>query len=70
MQLNHIFIFQIEKGKLWNDLDEQMENHGLDSPVYEYAKQKATDTVGELLETRTNIQGYAIAHLQLDKIHI
>ncbi|PSR91662.1 Pesticidal crystal protein like [Actinidia chinensis var. chinensis] len=47
----------IEKGKLWNDLDEQMENHGLDSPIYEYAKQKATDMVDELLETRTNIQG-------------
>ncbi|GFZ02030.1 hypothetical protein Acr_15g0006390 [Actinidia rufa] len=52
-------VCMIHEGKLWNDLDEfkQMENHGLGSPIYEFAKKKAIDMVGELLETRTNIQG-------------
>ncbi|XP_057512938.1 uncharacterized protein LOC130794997 [Actinidia eriantha] len=49
----------IHEGELWNDLDEfkQMENQGSGSPIYEFAKKKAIDMVGELLETRTNIQG-------------
>ncbi|XP_052170619.1 uncharacterized protein LOC127786907 isoform X3 [Diospyros lotus] len=51
--------FQIPGDKLWNELDgfKQMENHGLDTPVYDYAKQKAMETVGKSLEMRTNTLG-------------
>ncbi|XP_052170618.1 uncharacterized protein LOC127786907 isoform X2 [Diospyros lotus] len=52
-------IVWIPGDKLWNELDgfKQMENHGLDTPVYDYAKQKAMETVGKSLEMRTNTLG-------------
>lgn len=48
-----------QEDKLWKDLDEfkLMDNHGLDGPIYAYAKQRAMEAVDVLLETRTNIQG-------------
>ncbi|KAF5960101.1 hypothetical protein HYC85_001310 [Camellia sinensis] len=48
-----------QEDKLWKDLDEfkLMDNHGLDGPIYAYAKQRAMEAVDILLETRTNIQG-------------
>lgn len=59
MPLNNVLIFQIEEDKLWNDLDQfrSTENHGLDGPIYMYAKQRAIEMVGELLETRKNDEG-------------
>lgn len=59
MWLNNILIFQIQEDKLWNDLDEfkLMENQGLDGPIYMYAKKRAIEMVGELLETRKNDEG-------------
>ncbi|KAL6979826.1 hypothetical protein U1Q18_021482 [Sarracenia purpurea var. burkii] len=49
----------IPEDKLWNDSDEfrLMEDRGLDSGVYVYAKQRAIEAVGKLLEMRTNIHG-------------
>lgn len=49
----------IQEDKLWNDLDEfkLMENQGLDGPIYIYAKQRAIEMVGKLLETRNNEEG-------------
>lgn len=59
MCCNNILIFQIQEDKLWNDLDEfkLMENQGLDGPIYIYAKQRAIEMVGKLLETRNNEEG-------------
>ncbi|XP_058224339.1 uncharacterized protein LOC131333691 isoform X2 [Rhododendron vialii] len=49
----------IQEDKLWNDLDEfkLKENQGLDGPIYMYAKKRAIEMVGELLETRKNDEG-------------
>jgi hypothetical protein len=59
---NYIPNFQAREDDVWKELDghELMKNGGLDSATYIYAKQRAMDAVGRLLETRTNPRGYAI----------
>lgn len=62
-----IFLFsisclQVQEDDLWNNFDEfkLMEHHGLEASIYMHAKQRAEQTVGELLETRVNNKGYAM----------
>ncbi|XP_059444772.1 uncharacterized protein LOC132176548 isoform X3 [Corylus avellana] len=49
----------VREDDVWKELDghELMKNVGLDSATYMYAKQRAMDAVGRLLETRTNPRG-------------
>ncbi|XP_059444771.1 uncharacterized protein LOC132176548 isoform X2 [Corylus avellana] len=56
---NYIPHFQVREDDVWKELDghELMKNVGLDSATYMYAKQRAMDAVGRLLETRTNPRG-------------
>lgn len=37
-----------------------MQNVGLDISTFRYTKERAMDTVGRVLETRTNPYGYGI----------
>ncbi|XP_057976659.1 uncharacterized protein LOC131163871 [Malania oleifera] len=49
----------VREDEIWNDLDESklMESFGLDRAIYGYAKQKAMEKIGKLLEKRTNLHG-------------
>lgn len=49
----------VQEDDLWNNFDEfkLMEHHGLETSIYMHAKQRAEQTVGELLEARVNNKG-------------
>lgn len=55
---------------MWNDVDElkMMENLGLENAIYMYTKQRATEMIDGLLETKINHRGYAVIHHQLYEV--
>ena len=50
-----------------NDLDghQLLETYSSDNPVYVYTKMKAMETISEVLQTRTNPNGYAVYLVKL-----
>ena len=55
-------ICQVREDDIWKELDghDLLKNVGLDDGTFLYTKQRATDAVSRLLETRTDPHGYTI----------
>lgn len=53
---------QVEQDDIWNALEEHnlMEHVPPDSAIYSYTKEKMTEFISKVLETRNNSQGYAM----------
>lgn len=60
-----MYMFQVRENDIWNDLDRHnlMQNFGSDHTTFVYMKRRAMETIAKLLETRTNLHGYAYQRL-------